>query len=63
MLQSTSVEGPTQAPPCPGLIDDAGVVRDACRVCGKCDDIIRGLTRDIAASSAKQPFEPARMPA
>ena len=29
--------------PCPGLLDDAGAVRDGCRACGRCNDLIRDM--------------------
>lgn len=64
MLQAIGMEARKPALPCPGLLDDAGAVRDVCRVCGKCDDIIRDMLRDIAPAAVNdQASEPARTPA
>jgi hypothetical protein len=48
MLQANATRnGPA---PCPGVVDQAGAVRDGCRVCGKCDDLIRVMMQDIVAA-------------
>ncbi len=64
MLQVIGMEARRPAPPCAGLLDETGAVRDACRDCGKCDDIIRDMLRGIAPTAVNnQASEPARTPA
>ena len=47
----SATEDQKRAIPCLGLVDTAGDIRNACRVCGKCDDLIRDMMRDIVAVS------------
>ena len=64
MLQTTAIAGRKPALPCPGLVDAAGTVRDTCRACGKCDDIIRDMLRGVARSAVNnQSIQPAMKPA
>ena len=57
MLQVITAKLAKQAaPPCPGLLDEAGVVRDDCRVCGKCDDIIEDMLRGIGPTVVDDQF-------
>ena len=62
MLQANQA-GKGRTAPCPGLVDDAGIVRDACRVCGKCDDLIGDLMRDMVAAPAEPKQERTPAPA
>ena len=43
--------------PCLGLLDDAGAVRDVCRACGKCDDLIRDMMADIVIGAGRRQTE------
>jgi len=43
--------------PCPGLLDDAGAVRDVCRACGRCDDLIRDMMADIVMGAGRRQAE------
>jgi hypothetical protein len=48
------------AAPCPGVFTEARTIRDACRVCGKCDAILRDLTREIVAAGMTSPDQSGR---
>jgi hypothetical protein len=43
--------------PYPGLLDDAGAVRDVCQACGRCDDLIRDMMADIVIGAGRRQTE------
>lgn len=63
MLHTMDADGRKPAAPCPGLLDEAGVVRDACRVCGKCDDLIARLMQDGTIAGTDDRTQTRRQPA
>jgi hypothetical protein len=56
MLQVPRAEN-SRVVPCPGLLDDAGAVRDGCRACGRCDDLIRDMMADIVIGVGRRQTE------
>ena len=66
MTPSTLADDLGPATPFPGLIDEAGAIRATCRVCGKCDALVRDLMQDVAVAGTnvgKQTRQPAAAPA
>ena len=56
MLQVPTTEY-GRAAPCRGLLDDAGAIRDGCRTCGRCDDLIRDMMADIVIGAGRRQTE------
>ena len=56
MLQVPTTEH-GRVTPCPGLLDDAGAVRDGCRACGRCDDLIRDMMADVVIGAGRRQAE------
>ena len=56
MLQVPTTEH-GRAARCPGLLDDAGAIRDGCRTCGRCDDLIRDMMADIVIGAGRRQTE------
>jgi hypothetical protein len=56
MLQVPTTDH-SRVTPCPRLLDDAGAVRDVCRACGRCDELIRDMMADIVMGAGRRHTE------